>query len=732
MKYFYTPIDKASVNPKLEPPLYTELTKYIHPDDYQRFNDAIRASIEQYKPYDLDIRIFHPDKTEKTINVIGEPVLDNAGKVVKIRGSNQDITQRNKMEQELKHRNEFNLLIMENMAEGLSVSCAVGEHPNVLFSVWNRRMTEITGYTLEEINSLGWYNALYPDIQQRRRAIKRMDDARAGDKLVDEIWEITSKDAQKKVVSISTSIVEDPNGLIHVLAIMDDITDRKKIENNLIRASHVIEQSPILVLITNILGEIEYVNRKFTDVTGYSLNEIRGKNPMILKSDKTPGDVCAQMWDRISNGRQWQGQLCSKLKNGTEILEAVKLLPLMDSDGNVTHYLRLSEDITELRRLETELRQSQKMEAVGQLAGGIAHDFNNILSTIKNYAYLLKTSLNKEDAQLVNFIDSISSSTDKAAYLTQSLLGFSRKLTLNLRPVNLISIIASMRTLFESFIREDINVRFLMSDSEIMVYADSVQIEMILINLSNNAMDAMHQGGVLTIKTDITTIDNHFIERHNYGTVGDYAIICVSDTGEGMDAATKERIFEPFFTTKEVGKGTGLGLATVYGIVKQHKGYIDVYSEVGNGSTFTILLPLVQTTKETDIIVKPAAVKGRGETILLAEDNDEMRNSINKLLQKEGYKVIEAVDGVDAMHKFDENSTDIDIVVLDVIMPKANGKVVYNHIRDTGSVVKIIFLSGHSYEIINTQDLSNQLETYIQKPASHEILLGKIREVLDR
>ncbi|MCG6551047.1 MAG: PAS domain S-box protein [Candidatus Magnetominusculus sp. LBB02] len=720
------------IDPILEPPVYTELANYAHPDDYQCFNDDIRASLEQYTSYDLDIRIFHPDKTEKIINIIAEPILDNAGKLVKIRGSSQDITERKKMEQELKHKNDFNLLIMENIAEGLSVSHTVEKHPYVLFTVWNNRMTEITGYILEEINTIGWHNALYTDIQQQRRAIKRMEESRAGDNLVDEIWEIISKAGQKKLVSISTSTITDTNGLIHVLAVMDDITDRKKTENELIRASHVIEQSPIMVLITNTMEEIEYVNRKFTDVTGYTLNEIKGKNPVILKSDKTPDDVCEELWIIITSGRQWRGELNIMRKDGIEILVSVKALPLHDTDGDVTHYLRLCEDITDLRHLEAELRQSQKMEAVGQLAGGIAHDFNNILSTIKNYAYLLKTSFNKEDAQLVSFIDSISSSSDKAAYLTQSLLGFSRKLMLNLRPVNLITIVAGMRTLFESFVREDINVRLLMSASEIMVYADNVQLEMILINLVNNAMDSMSEGGVLTIKADITTIDNNFIESHDYGTVGDYARICVSDTGEGMDTATTERIFEPFFTTKEVGKGTGLGLATAYGIVKQHNGYINVHSEAGIGSTFTILLPLIKSSEAPVEIIKPAAMKGQGETILLAEDNDEMRNSVSQLLRNNGYKVIEAVDGADAMLKFDEHSTDIAIVLLDVIMPRANGKVVYDHIRDAGSVVKIIFLSGYSFEIVKTQDISNRLEPYIQKPVNPDVLLGKIREVLDQ
>ncbi|MBF0457421.1 MAG: response regulator [Nitrospirae bacterium] len=372
------------------------------------------------------------------------------------------------------------------------------------------------------------------------------------------------------------------------------------------------------------------------------------------------------------------------------------------------------------------------MDAIGQLASGVAHDFNNILSAIKNYAYILKTSLNKDDAQLLDFVDHIQASTDKAAYLTQSLLGFSRKLMVNLSPVNLVAIVAGIKKLFDSFVREDVNVQFLLPHPEVMVNADSVQIEMVLINLVNNAIDAMPKGGALTIKVDIAAIDTHFVERHNYGVAGEYARVCISDTGTGMDKATMERIFEPFFTTKEVGKGTGLGLATVYGIVKQHNGYINVYSEAGTGSTFTILMPLIKSSAETTTIVNPAPIRGHGEIILLADDNEEMRNSISNLLQRAGYKIIEAVDGIDAMTKFDENRSDIGIVLLDVIMPKANGKVVYDYIRDTGSAVRVIFLSGYSYEIIKQQDIADEIGEYVQKPVDPESLLNKIREVIDQ
>ncbi|MBF0457420.1 MAG: PAS domain S-box protein [Nitrospirae bacterium] len=262
----------------------------------------------------------------------------------------------------LKRENQFNHLIVENVTDGLSVSHAVEKHPYIIFTVWNHHMTEITGYTIGEINRIGWYNSLFPDPQQLKRIVERVDAVRAGDNLVDEIWEIVSKDGEKKLISISTALIRmDDDGLLHVLALMQDITQKKKAENDLIRASAVIQQSPITVLITDTNGDIEYVNTKFTDVTGYQLNEVIGKNPRILKSGKTPAEVYAKLRSDITAGKQWQGELCNRIKNGTEIWEVVKVLPLRDSDGKVTHYVRLSEDITDLRRIELEPKSTIKI-----------------------------------------------------------------------------------------------------------------------------------------------------------------------------------------------------------------------------------------------------------------------------------------------------------------------------------------------------------------------------------
>ncbi len=642
----------------------------------------------------------------------------------------EEIITRKAAEQYLEKESQFSNLIIENMADGLSVCHAVDQYPFVRFTVWNNRMTEITGYKMEEINRLGWYQSMYPDRHIQTRAIQRMERMRKGDNIVAEEWEITRKDGAKRILSISTSILDSEDKSVHVLGLMQDITERKKAEGKLRRFSYVIEQSPVVVTITDTEGRIEYVNRMFIQVTGYSLDEVAGKTHRILKSGKTPPDVYESLWSNLIAGQQWQGEFCNRLKNGKEIYERATVFPLRDTDGKVTNYLKISRDITEQKRLEAELRQSQKMEAIGQLAGGIAHDFNNILSAIKNYAFLLRKRL-KDDELLLSFVNHIFSSTDKAANLTQGLLAFSRKQVINPKPINLTLVIADLEKLLKRLIREDIELRVILHHAGITVNADNVQIEMALMNLVTNAMDAMLKGGTLLIEADIIQIDKDFIDRHNYGIAGPYARITVSDNGVGMDESTRERIFEPFFTTKELGKGTGLGLATVYGIVKQHDGYIYVYSELDSGTTFTILLPLVNTAIEQLPNVELTKARGGSEIILLAEDDTEMRIGTKVVLEEAGYKVIEAADGIDAIKKFEESITEIDLVLLDVVMPKANGKVVYNHIKNTGSSAKIIFVSGYPYEMINNKGILEQLGTYLQKPVRPDDLLNKIREVLD-
>mgnify|MGYP001576690712 CR=1 FL=1 len=412
----------------------------------------------------------------------------------------------------------------------------------------------------------------------------------------------------------------------------------------------------------------------------------------------------------------------------------LRAVPIKDAEGKVISVIEVGRDITEHRKLEAQLQQSQKIEAVGTLAGGIAHDFNNILTAIIGYGHILKMKL-EQKSPLMGYTDQILASAERAAHLTQSLLAFSRKQVINPKPVNLNEITASVEKILLRIIGEDIELKTILSGiRDLRVMADAGQLEQVLMNLAANARDAMPEGGTLTIETSTAELDINFLKIHEYGKPGMYAMITVTDTGHGMDENTRQRIFEPFFTTKEVGKGTGLGLSMVYGIIKQHSGYINCYSEQGKGTTFRIYLPLIkEEAKEAKAAAEGyTALTGGTETIILAEDEEEVRKLMKLALEDAGYKVIEAVDGKEAIEKFRENKDSIDLLLLDVIMPKINGKGVYEEAKKIKPDVKALFSSGYPADFIHKKGILEEGLNFISKPASPHELLKRIREAIDK
>jgi CheY-like chemotaxis protein len=371
------------------------------------------------------------------------------------------------------------------------------------------------------------------------------------------------------------------------------------------------------------------------------------------------------------------------------------------------------------------------MEAIGQLAGGVAHDFNNILTAIIGYGNLIRMKLPPQDT-LRPYVEQILASSERAAQLTHSLLAFSRKHAVDLKLVSLNGIIQRVEKLLVRLIGEDISLKSSLVPGEITVMADSVQLEHVLMNLATNARDAMTDGGHVSIETSIYEMNEEFIKAHAYGEPGRYALVRFSDTGTGMDEALRKKIFDPFFTTKEAGKGTGLGLAMVYGIIKQHKGYITVTSQPGRGTTFNIYLPLialsVPETKQAPVIVVPRG----GETVLLAEDDNQVRSLTRTVLEDFGYQVIEAEDGDEAVRKFREHGDKVDLLVLDIVMPKKNGKEAYLAISDLRPGIKAIFTSGYTADIIQSKGILDTGMEFILKPISPTLFLQKVREVLDR
>ncbi|HTG01390.1 MAG TPA: ATP-binding protein [Nitrospirota bacterium] len=391
---------------------------------------------------------------------------------------------------------------------------------------------------------------------------------------------------------------------------------------------------------------------------------------------------------------------------------------------------RLQKELEQRKRTEDQLRHSQRLEAVGRLSGGVAHDFNNILTAIIGYASLLQMKMSADDP-MRHHVDEILASASRAAHLTQSLLAFSRKQVMNPKPVDITLVIERISKLLQRLIGEDVVLERKLFGEQLIAVVDSGQLEQVLMNLSTNARDAMPDGGRLTIETERHELSDQFIASHEYMKPGPYAVVTVSDTGSGMDEDTASRIFEPFFTTKDVGKGTGLGLSIVHGIIKQHEGYINVYTEPGRGTTFRMYLPLVRATVANDVIAPVQEMKKGTETILLAEDDAVIRRLTRAVLEEAGYTIIECADGQDAIDKIRQHRDSIRLLLLDMIMPKKNGKEVYEETRALLPGVKTLFVSGYTADIIQSKGLLYDGQEMISKPLSPADLLLKIRLLLD-
>jgi PAS domain S-box-containing protein len=417
-------------------------------------------------------------------------------------------------------------------------------------------------------------------------------------------------------------------------------------------------------------------------------------------------------------------------KNGG--IRWVRNTPVLRSDqqSRILAYDGLISDITERKNLENQLRQAQKLEAIGTLAGGIAHDFNNILTAICGYGTLLEMNLAKDDPRVAH-VEGILIAADRAAVLARSLLTFSRKQVIEPRPVKLNEVVTMAEQLLRRLIREDIELTLTLNGSALTVMADTAQIEQVLMNLVTNARDAMPRGGKLTIRTAATELEREFIDVHGFGAPGRYALLTFSDNGEGMNEKTRQRIFEPFFTTKEPGKGTGLGLAVSYGIIKQHNGFINCYSEPGTGTTFRIYLPLITAEAVQSVSAAPAPMPGGTEVILLAEDDEQVRTFGKTLLERSGYTVVEAVDGEDALAKFLEHRDEIMLVIVDVIMPRMNGRELYEEIIRVHPGMKVIFTSGYTADVFPNDEMAGKEMHFLAKPIVAGELLRYVRKVLD-
>jgi signal transduction histidine kinase/DNA-binding NtrC family response regulator len=473
--------------------------------------------------------------------------------------------------------------------------------------------------------------------------------------------------------------------------------------------------------------KVLWANSTASEHLGIAVNGLGGQYCYNLCCDRTtPCEACPVL-HCLESGAPWS----ETVTRPDGRIWDIRAVPLMDEQGKVTKVIEVKRDITEHKKLETQYIHAQKMESIGTLAGGIAHDFNNILTVIISLGQIMLMKMREDDPQRQNISD-ILEATSRATSLTRELLLFSRKQVSERKPVDLNDILVKTGTFLHRTIGADIALKIVPYASSLLILADRHQLQQVLMNLAVNARDAMPEGGGLVLKTEQVGLDEGFTTAYGFGKPGAHALLTVSDTGTGMDRETLQRIFEPFFSTKEVGKGTGLGLAVVYGIIKQHDGFITACSEPGQGATFKIYLPLSEAAGQVSVAVQEQPVAGGTETILLAEDDDMVRSLMTLVLTEAGYTVIAAVDGEDAVRKFQENPTSIELLFFDLIMPRMNGKEACDAISKMQPGIKTIFSSGYALDTISQKaSLADGVMHLIQKPVTPHDILEKVRSVLD-
>lgn len=514
--------------------------------------------------------------------------------------------------------------------------------------------------------------------------------------------------------------------------------ERQHAEETLHLQSTALNAAANAILIADRTGLIQWVNPAFCDLTGYTAAEAIGKDLReLVKSGQHDQAFYKNLWDTILSGQVWRGEIINRRKDGSLYTEEETITPVRNPQGKISHFIAIKQDVTPRKTLEAENQKlteqfyhAQKMDSIGQLAGGIAHDFNNLLVPIVGYAELGMMTTPPNSGLYTHF-EQIKGAGVRATSLTRQILAFSRRQVLETTRVDLNQVIIEFEKMLRRLIGENIILRTHLVADLPAIKADKGQLEQVLLNLVVNARDAMPNGGRLTIETSHVVLDEAYVSRHMEAQPGPHVLLAVSDTGHGMDAATRQRIFEPFFTTKTRGHGTGLGLSTVFGIVKQHGGNIWVYSEPGQGTTFKVYLPVTETLIPTAQPEQPVVGSLEGtETILVVEDEAAVRQLVGSALRLYGYRVMEADDPTKGLKLASVCQDAIHLLLTDVIMPAMNGRELFQRLVVDRPELKVLYMSGYTDDAITYHGVLDEGTTFLQKPFTIYSLLQKVRAVL--
>lgn len=724
-------------------PAFTRLTGYTVEEAFGKNPRILKSGLQTEAFYEemwktiLAGRVWHGELTnqrkdgslyeeEMTIT----PVLDTAGAVANFVAIKQDVSERKRAEKALQVSEARFRELFEHATLGIFRATEDGKLLDV-----NPALVAMLGYdSAEELLGVNLTTGIYRDPEDRRRLVRLCLENQMHQSTAVE-WK--RKDGTSIFVRLTGRALQNSRGETEFFEdFVEDVTERKRTEDAL-RASEthfreLVENATYGIYVSTLDGKFQMVNSALVKMLGYeSQSELLAVN---LATDvyEDPHER-TQLVERFERAQQLEASVVKwKRKDGTQIVVSLRGRGLRNPNGTVDRFEVFVEDITERRSLELQLRQAQKMEAVGRLAGGVAHDFNNLLGVILGYGDLVAEQLKPDDA-IFSRVQEILKAGKRATSLTKQLLAFSRQQVLQPQVLNLNSIVEEADKMLRRLIGEDVEMRTSLEPALGKVMADAGQIEQVIMNLAVNARDAMPQGGKLFVKTGNVVLDESYAWQHPPSKAGRFVKLEVTDTGIGMDKETQAHIFEPFFTTKEQGKGTGLGLATVYGIVKQSGGFIWVYSEPGNGTTFKIYLPQVV---DSAVDARPEAASAstlRGtETILLVEDEPSLREMTREMLEAYGYTVLESNDPFDAIEIAERHEGAIHLLITDVVMPGMSGRTVAERLKILRPETKSLYVSGYTDDAIVHHGVLEPGSAFLQKPFTQEELTIKIREVLQR
>lgn len=662
----------------------------------------------------------------------GSPVYDASGALVGVAGAVLDVTERKQAESALIESDRRLNVLMDNLP-GMAYRCRF--EPDWPMEFVSQGCRALTGFSADELtrgDGIQYGDLIHPD--DRQYVLDAVTEAvREGRPFTLE-YRIRTKDGGERCVwEQGRSVTADDRPMAILEGFVADTTDRRRAEAERERLVTAVEQAGEVIIITDPDGVIEYVNAAFERTTGYTRAEVLGKTPKMLSSGVHDDAFYRDLWDTIRSGEVWSGRITNKRKDGALYTEEVTISPVLDAKGSVVNYVAAKGDISRRIELEEQHRQTQKLESVGRLAGGVAHDFNNMLNVILNRVEMMLEETDPA-GQNREAMQEIHDAATRSAELTRQLLGFARKQDASPRPVDLNETVSGMTRMLERLISEDIALVWSPGAGVPNVRIDPSQLDQVLVNLCVNARDAIEETGRITIETAATPGEEIEASAAVGSVAGRFAALIVSDSGCGMDAETRERIFDPFYTTKGLGQGTGLGLATVYGIVKQNGGFIDVDSEKGKGTTFRIYLPECMDPVEPFADPAPTSPRASGggrELILFVEDEPAILRSGVAVLEKLGYRVLPAQTPDDALRFAEEHKDAIDLLVTDVIMPGMDGHELAERLRSRHPNLPCLFTSGYTADIISKKGALDPGVHFLQKPFSIHDIAGRVRALLD-